>query len=231
MYITMKNITCFVMFLLYSASNLVAADPQPNVVFIAVDDMNDFVGCLDSQPNALTPNIQRLAARGVCFTNAHTAGVFCAPSRAAIFSGQYASTTGCYTTPNYFVHHPELESLQTSFTKGGYTTLGAGKLFHHPAGAIDQRNWTKFFLRNAFQRTGGWALESWSSDTPVPQPFPASEERVAGDLRSLVTKMDGLRHGVPRAACHERRQQDRAGDGGGRAGEPCEDAPVRIRRA
>ena len=154
---------------------MVSADnTKPNVVFLAVDDMNDFVGCLDSRPNAITPNIDRLAARGVCFTNGHTAGVFCAPSRAAIFSGQYASTTGCYETPNYFVHHPEIESLQTSFAKAGYTTLGAGKLFHHPAGAIDQRGWTEFFLRNQFQREGGWALESWSSDTPVPQPFPAS---------------------------------------------------------
>ena len=154
---------------------MVSADnAKPNVLFLAVDDMNDFVGCLDSRPNAITPNIDRLAARGVCFTNGHTAGVFCAPSRAAIFSGQYASTTGCYQTPNYFVHHPEIESLQTSFAKAGYTTLGAGKLFHHPAGAIDQRGWTEFFLRNQFQHEGGWALESWSSDTPVPQPFPAS---------------------------------------------------------
>ncbi|MEM6364254.1 MAG: sulfatase [Planctomycetota bacterium] len=150
------------------------ADTPPNVVFLAVDDMNDFVGCLDSTPSAITPNIDRLARRGVCFTNGHTAGVFCAPSRAAIFSGQYASTTGCYNSPNYFVHHPEIESLQTSFAKAGYTTLGAGKLFHHPAGAIDQRDWTDFFLRNQFQLEGGWALESWSSDTPVPQPFPAS---------------------------------------------------------
>ncbi|OUT56170.1 MAG: iduronate sulfatase [Rhodopirellula sp. TMED11] len=162
------------LFVLASMGSLFATAPRPNVLFLAVDDMNDFVGCLPSRPNAITPNINRLAARGVCFTNAHTAGVFCAPSRAAIFSGQYASTTGCYTTPNYFVHHPKIESLQTSFSKAGYTTLGAGKLFHHPAGAIDQRDWTTFFLRNQFQRDGGWALESWSSDTPVPQPFPNS---------------------------------------------------------
>lgn len=167
---------CLLMLSVTSSSPAIAEEsPQsPNVLFLAVDDMNDFVGCLDSRPNAITPNIDRLAARGVCFTNAHTAGVFCAPSRAAIFSGQYASTTGCYETPNYFVHHPEIESLQTSFAKAGYTTLGAGKLFHHPAGAIDQRGWIEFFLRNQFQREGGWALESWSSDTPVPQPFPAS---------------------------------------------------------
>ncbi|WP_145384468.1 sulfatase [Stieleria neptunia] len=163
-----------IVFLASYAAHLSAAETRPNIVFLAVDDMNDFVGCLESRPGAVTPNIDRLASRGACFTNAHTAGVFCAPSRAAIFSGQHASTTGCYNTPNYFVHHPEIESLQMSFAKAGYTTLGAGKLFHHPAGAIDKRGWTKFFLRNQFQREGGWALESWSSDTPVPQPFPAS---------------------------------------------------------
>lgn len=152
--------------------NVVAA--QPNVLFLAVDDMNDWIGCLETTPRAITPNLDRLAARGVNFTNAHTAGVFCAPSRAAIFSGQYASTTGCYTSPNYFVFHPELESLQVSFANAGFTTLGAGKLFHHPAGAIDQRGWTEFFLRNQWQRKSGWELESWSKETPYPATFPAS---------------------------------------------------------
>ena len=164
----------FVALLTWGAGPLLAADSPPNVLFLAVDDMNDWVGCLETTPRAITPNLDRLAARGVNFTNAHTAGVFCAPSRAAIFSGQYASTTGCYTTPNYFVWHPEIEALQMSFAKAGYTTLGAGKLFHHPAGAIDQRGWSEFFLRNQFQREGGWALESWSSDTPFPAEFPAS---------------------------------------------------------
>lgn len=151
-----------------------ADDSKPNVLFLAVDDMNDWIGCIETTPNAITPNIDRLAARGVNFTNGHTAGVFCAPSRAAIFSGQYASTTGCYQSPNYFVHHPEIDALQMSFNEGGYTTLGAGKLFHHPEGAIDQRGWTEFFLRNPIQRQNGWPLDSWSSETPVPQPFPAS---------------------------------------------------------
>ncbi|MGI9473427.1 MAG: sulfatase [Rubripirellula sp.] len=151
-----------------------AADSKPNVLFLAVDDMNDWIGCLGTTPHAITPNLDRLAARGVNFTNAHTAGVFCAPSRAAIFSGQFASTTGCYQSPNYFVSHPEIEALQMSFSKGGYTTLGAGKLFHHPEGAIDQRGWSEFFLRNQLQRESGWPMASWSRETPVPSPFPAS---------------------------------------------------------
>ena len=147
---------------------------QPNVLFLAVDDMNDWLGCMGTSPSAITPNLDKLAKRGVLFTNAHTAGVYCAPSRAAIFSGQFASTTGCYRTANYFVHLPEIDALQMCFAKAGYTTLGAGKLFHHPAGAIDQRGWDTFFLRNKSQRTSGWPLNSWSDETPLPHPFPAS---------------------------------------------------------
>ena len=147
---------------------------RPNVLFLAVDDMNDWIGCLGKTPRAITPNIDKLARNGVNFTNAHTAGVFCAPSRAAIFSGQFASTTGCYQSANYFVDHPEIESLQTSFAKSGYSTFGAGKLFHHPAGAIDVRDWTHFFLRNPEQRQTGWPMNSWSKETPFPDTFPAS---------------------------------------------------------
>lgn len=168
------RLTAILILLSCGIGRLRAADTQPNVLFLAVDDMNDWIGCLKTTPHAITPNIDRLAARGVNFTNGHTAGVFCAPSRAAIFSGQFASTTGCYQSPNYFVGHPEIEGLQMTFAKGGYTTLGAGKLFHHPEGAIDQRGWTHFFLRNKLQRQSGWPMDSWSSDTPVPQPFPNS---------------------------------------------------------
>ncbi|MFT5497565.1 MAG: arylsulfatase A-like enzyme [Kiritimatiellia bacterium] len=151
-----------------------AAANKPNVLFLAVDDMNDWIGCLETTPRALTPNFDRLAARGVNFSNAHTAGVFCAPSRAAIFTGQFASTTGCYETSTYFVDHPELRPLQVSFAEAGYAVYGAGKLFHHPAGNIDQRGWTEFFMRSNAQRESGWPLNSWSEDVPFPDPFPNS---------------------------------------------------------
>jgi hypothetical protein len=58
---------------------------RPNVLFLAVDDMNDWIGCLGKTPRAITPNIDNLAKSGVNFSNAHTAGVFCAPSRAALW--------------------------------------------------------------------------------------------------------------------------------------------------
>lgn len=150
------------------------ASIKPNVLFIAVDDMNDWIGSHGTTPRALTPNMGRLAAQGLNFVNGHTAGVFCAPSRTAIFTGQYASTTGYYMSATYFHGHPEIRPLQVSFAKGGYKTFGAGKLFHHPAGNIDQRGWTEFFLRNQRQRESGWPLDSWSDDVPFPDPFPNS---------------------------------------------------------
>jgi arylsulfatase A-like enzyme len=77
-------------------------------------------------------------------------------------------------TPCYFVDHPEIVPLQMSFAKAGYQTYGAGKLYHHGAGAIDIRGWTEFFFRNEWQRQAGWSLDSWAEDTPIPQPFPNS---------------------------------------------------------
>ena len=146
---------------------------HPNVIFFALDDLCDWVGPLGYQ-QAVTPNMDALARSGTTFTNAHTAGTFCAPSRTAIFTGRHASTTGCYTTQVYFHDHPHIRPLQSAFKEGGYRTFGAGKLFHHPAGFVDLRGWDAFFVRNQQQRQSGWPLESWSEETPIPQPYPNS---------------------------------------------------------
>ncbi|MEC8160295.1 MAG: sulfatase-like hydrolase/transferase, partial [Planctomycetota bacterium] len=74
-----------ILLLVFSPALPLIGGERPNVLFLVVDDMNDWVGCMQSEPRAITPNLDRLAKRGVLFTNAHTAGVFCAPSRAAIF--------------------------------------------------------------------------------------------------------------------------------------------------
>lgn len=153
----------------------VAPADRPNVLFLAVDDMNDWIGSLGTTPRAITPNLDKLAARGVNFSNAHTPGVYCAPARAAIFSGQFASTTGCYRSADYFTENPAIEGLQTSFSKAGYTTLGVGKLFHHMPGNIDVRGWDEFHLRKPSQYEEGWSLDNWSEETPFPDPFPASK--------------------------------------------------------
>src|SRR5947209_14643872 len=70
--------------------------PKPNVLFIAIDDQNDWVGCLGGHPQAKTPNIDRLARRGTLFTNAHCQAPLCNPSRSSLLTGLRPSSTGIY---------------------------------------------------------------------------------------------------------------------------------------
>src|SRR5262245_33046404 len=72
-----------------------AAD-RPNVLFIAIDDLNDWVGCLGGHPQTKTPNLDRLAARGTLFRNAHCQAPLCNPSRNSLLTGLRPSTTGIY---------------------------------------------------------------------------------------------------------------------------------------
>ena len=146
----------------------------PNVILFATDDLNDWVGPMNSPIRAKTPNMDRLAARGVTFQNAQASGTFCAPARTALFTGRHPSTTGCYTTQVYFRDHPELRPMQVALQQGGYETFGTGKLFHHPAGYVDLRGWTEFHTRTAAQREAGWPVDSWRQGAPLPTPMPYS---------------------------------------------------------
>lgn len=121
-----------------------AADVErPNILFIAIDDMNDWVGYLGGHPQAKTPSMDKLAAQGVVFTEAHCAAPACGPSRAAIMSGRWPSTTSVYSNNAHFPSRfPDIESLPEFLQRTGYMTLGAGKLFHggesgYPEGSFD----------------------------------------------------------------------------------------------
>ena len=115
-----------------------ADDHKPNVLFIAVDDLNDWIGCLGGHPQAQTPNIDRLAEQGVLFTNAHCQTPICNPSRVSLMTGTRPSTTGIYLlSPTDFRKAcPLLADAQSTptipehFAQNGYVTLGAGKIYH-----------------------------------------------------------------------------------------------------
>ena len=118
-----------------SNTRVPAADENPNVLFIAVDDLNDWVGCLGGHPQASTPNIDRLAARGVLFEQAYCAAPLCHPSRTAIMTGLRPSTTGIYGNLNWFRDLPMLEdwvTLPQYFRQHGYIAWSGGKIFHLP---------------------------------------------------------------------------------------------------
>jgi arylsulfatase A-like enzyme len=112
---------------------------QPNVLFIAVDDLNHWVGHLGRNPQAKTPNIDRLAKMGVTFTHAYCAAPVCNPSRAALLSGRRPGVTGVYDNQNPFARAiPASDSLVTQFRNAGYETLGMGKLWHGGLGFPEQ---------------------------------------------------------------------------------------------
>ena len=69
---------------------------KPNVLFIAIDDLNDWIGVLGGHPQAKTPHMDRLAQRGVLFSNAHCQAPVCNPSRASVMTSLYPSTSGIY---------------------------------------------------------------------------------------------------------------------------------------
>ncbi len=113
-----------------------AGGERPDVLFIAIDDLNDWVGHLGGHPDATTPHIDRLARRGVSFTNAHCAAPACNPSRAALLSGLRPSTSGIYHNQHDWVNTlDDVVTLPQHYRASGYRVLGGGKIFHGSASA------------------------------------------------------------------------------------------------
>ena len=117
---------------LCSASAATAAE-KPNVLLIVCDDLNDYVEGFGGHPDAVTPNMARLARSGVRFTQAHCNSPICAPSRASLFTGIYPHHSGCYGFTKWDTYEilKNSRTMMDHFRANGYTTLGTGKLMHH----------------------------------------------------------------------------------------------------
>lgn len=143
-----------------------ATASKPNVLFIAVDDLNDWIGALGGHPQTRTPHIDRLAARGMLFQHAYCAAPACNPSRAALLTGVRPSTSGVYH--NNQPWRPALKdavTLPQHFMRNGYRVTGGGKIFHgrykdpaswqhYEPSAGDPRP-TQEVLRDPHSRAGG----------------------------------------------------------------------------
>ncbi len=124
-----------------------------NVLFIAVDDLNDWVGCLGGHPDTKTPNIDKLASEGILFTNAHCPSPLCNASRAAVMTGIRPSTSGVYRNANPWRESPVLKDAETIpeyFRKHGYKTIGSGKIYHDSF--PDSSSWDEFWPALNIQR-------------------------------------------------------------------------------
>jgi len=120
-----------------------AAESKPNVLFISVDDLNDWIGCLGGHPQAKTPNIDRLAASGVLFNNAHCPAPACNSSRTAIMTGISPHKSGVYDNRQKMRDLlPESELMTKHFSQNGYWSAGSGKILHY---FIDAQSWDKYY--------------------------------------------------------------------------------------
>ena len=157
-----------------AAAPAFAAAKRPNVLFLSVDDMNDWVGCLGGYPGVKTPNIDKLARRGVLFRNAHASSPLCNPSRTALFTGLRASTTGIYNNEHWWRPAlPDVVTMPQYFRNNGYHAAGAGKVFHHNAGYNPPDQWDEFQLQefdDPWYRRPEWY--PWNKKVPAPPGHP-----------------------------------------------------------
>ena len=134
--------------------SLSAIAEKPNVLFIAVDDLNHWIEPLGRNPQAKTPNIQRLADMGVTFVNAQCAVPACNPSRAAIMGGRRPWVTGLYMnkTGAWMDFQKPGEGLSAQFLKEGYHVAGAGKVYHGMN--YHQGEWSEYLDKSPYSVNG-----------------------------------------------------------------------------
>ena len=118
---------------------------KPNVLFIAIDDLRDWVGALGTRADVKTPNLDRLAARGMLFTRAYCAAPACNPSRASLISGVRPSSSGVYDNNQpSAIPLKDKTKLTSLFMQSGYVAHGAGK--------IAGREWHDYFRTPKFPK-------------------------------------------------------------------------------
>ena len=127
---------------------LAGADDEPtrppNVLFIAVDDLNDWGGSLDKRHGAKTPHMDKLFASGTLFTNAHCSQPVCTASRNSLLSGIHPVRSGWYSSTermkkNYEAVMADHQMLPEHFKDNGYRTLAVGKVYHNGSSDYKER--------------------------------------------------------------------------------------------
>ena len=161
-----------------------AVTESPNVLFIAVDDLNDWVGYAGTHPETRTPNIDALADRGTVFTQAFSQFPLCGPSRASLFAGMLPSTLGLMKQPRpdsvvaeAAAEHDSL-LLHSYFGEHGYKTMAVGKLLHRhlPEGSVDMSGDRGDWDKMPDDKEVNWVSKDTLTDWAV---YPAPEEEMS----------------------------------------------------
>jgi len=154
----------------------VEREPQtgatPNVLFIALDDMNDWTTLFDKDNPIQTPNLERLAARGTFFENAYCAAPACAPSRAAIMTGRAPHESGVYKNGHAWAKMlPDAEVVSRWFMAHGYDTRAAGKIFHHGRTGGDPEDKPSFQQYQPMHKHAGYPGTNYNGYTREQRPL------------------------------------------------------------
>lgn len=176
--IRLQCLTYCCVLLIVGSLTLPATAGAPNVLFISVDDLNDWISPLGGHPQAKTPNLERFAKHGsVVFKNAFCAGPVCGPSRSALLSGFMPHRTGVYGNRNNMMASPLIQqhaTLPEYFAKHGYRTISRGKIFHSHSTQLGQDR-------------GQWAFQDWTS----------ADRGVGVDRSRLTSRNKNLINGKP----------------------------------
>ena len=153
-----------------------AGASHPNVLFIVVDDLNTELGCYGN-PVVKSPNIDRLAARGVRFDHAYCQYSLCNPSRASFLSGRRPESSGVYALrTDVRTAMPDAVMLPQLFRQNGYFCAGAGKV-HHGKTQIDPR-WWDFYEDGPGEDAGEIAAikERYGGGDGTPRAYPLDSD-------------------------------------------------------
>ncbi|XAM00590.1 sulfatase-like hydrolase/transferase [Phycisphaeraceae bacterium D3-23] len=191
-----------------------APDTRPNILFIAVDDLNDWIGCLGGHPQSVTPNFDRLAASGVLFTNAHCPAPSCNPSRSAIMTGIAPNVSGMYRNQQDMRHVlPDAPIMPRYFAdRAGYNAIGSGKMLHY---FIDAPSWDDYYPDKETENPFPPTMQPPSRPVSLPRagdwqyyetdwgPIDATDEEYGGDYRvtQWVGDQLGREHDQPFFLC------------------------------
>jgi arylsulfatase A-like enzyme len=174
--------------------------PRPNVLFISMDDLNDWIEPLGGHAQARTPNLSRFAGEGVNFSNCMCVSPACLPSRTALLTGTPSYESGVYSNYQYWREvMPDAVTLPRYFSSNGYHSAGAGKIFHN--NQPDPDSWDDYFPskeqhmpRHHYPSRGATvsmpAFENMYGDFDW-SPIPISDEET-GDYSSVSWVMDQL---------------------------------------
>lgn len=162
---------------------------KPNVLFISIDDLNDWIGSLRGHPQAKTPNIDRLMQSSTSFTDAHCAAPVCGASRNSLLSGRHPTTTGWYTNAGFEKNAEkvlyDIPTLPEYFKQNGYRTLAGGKVFHTGTSDYREAQWDttlphyEITNEDLLARGNGYGNGKYGSKDHKYYPFPKNGGQIA----------------------------------------------------